>query len=59
LADKPYVYQVNGMTYDRCGRLYADQYHIDPEVGVADPASEYFSSALFGYLGGMPLEETR
>jgi hypothetical protein len=48
----PDVYQVNAMTYDRSGRLRSDSYHIDPEVGVADPTSEYFDSALFGFMGG-------
>jgi hypothetical protein len=47
----PNTYRVDGRTYDRSGRLYADTYHFEPELGTTDPLQDYVQSGMFG--GGM------
>src|SRR5262245_11966819 len=39
-SDAPNVYDLNGATYDRGGRLGLDKYFLDHKKGVVDPLSD-------------------
>lgn len=59
----PNTYKVDTRTYDRSGRLYADTYHVEPELNTVDPLQDYLESLMFvTSMGGLysippPLEE--
>jgi hypothetical protein len=44
-------YSLDTRNYDRSGRLNAETFCIEPASG-RDPLEDYFSSGLFGFLGG-------
>jgi hypothetical protein len=44
-------YNLNTRNYDRSGRLNAESFCIDPDASH-DPLADYYSSGLFGFIGG-------
>jgi hypothetical protein len=50
----PNTYKLDARTYDRGGRLYADTYHVEPELGTTDPLHDYLQSLIFiSSMGGL------
>ena len=50
----PNTYRMDGRIYDRSGRLEADNYHVEPELGTTDPLQDYLQSGMFGgSMGGL------